>query len=38
MQEIPAMALALIATLVLGLASSPVWPFLEYTVISGRAG
>ena len=38
MQEIPAMALALIATLVLGLASSPVWPFLENTVISGRAG
>ncbi len=37
-QEIPAMALALIATLVLGLASSPVWPFLEHTVLSGRAG
>lgn len=38
MQEIPAMALALIATLVLGLASGPVWPFLEATVVSGRGG
>jgi len=38
MQEIPAMVLALIATLVLGLASGPIWPFLEVTVMSGRAG
>lgn len=38
MQEIPAIALALIATLVLGLASGPIWPFLELTVMSGRGG
>ncbi len=34
-EEIPALALALVATLVLGLASAPIWPLLEQVLSSG---
>jgi formate hydrogenlyase subunit 3/multisubunit Na+/H+ antiporter MnhD subunit len=34
-EEIPALALALLATLVLGLASAPIWPLLEQTLPPG---
>ncbi|MGD8588199.1 MAG: proton-conducting transporter membrane subunit [Chromatiales bacterium] len=34
-EEIPALALGLLATLVLGLASAPIWPLLEQTLSTG---
>ena len=34
-EEIPALALALLATLVLGLASAPIWPLLHQTLPPG---
>lgn len=37
-EEIPALALALLATLALGLASAPIWPLLERTLNLGGIG
>ena len=32
---LPALALAVLATLVLGLASAPIWPLLQRTLVFG---